>query len=77
MSSVLGVLGGSGDDVLSTTVAARLVGNGGADWLIGSDFDDGIVAEDGAGGDLVLGGLGYDQCPVDAGDTVSGCEVVW
>ncbi|WP_405097923.1 hypothetical protein [Micromonospora sp. NBC_01412] len=74
LTSVGGVLGGSGDDVLSSTVSALLIGNGGTDWLFGSDFNDTLWAYDGAGGDIVSGGYGNDSCSVDAGDSVSFCE---
>jgi Ca2+-binding RTX toxin-like protein len=73
-TSVLGLFGGSGNDVFSSTVKTLLIGNDGADWLFGSDFNDTLWADDGAGVDIVFGGYGHDVCSVDAGDSVSFCE---
>ncbi|MEU8007892.1 hypothetical protein AB0B66_42610 [Catellatospora sp. NPDC049111] len=73
-TSIVGVLGGSGNDVLFSTVSAMLEGNGGADTLFGSDFDDILLAADGTGTDIVYAGYGHDKCKTDLGDTVAGCE---
>jgi hypothetical protein len=72
-TSVLGVQGGSGNDVLYSEVGATLVGNGGADFIVGSDYRDSIFADDGVGGDTVIGGGSYDDCHADPGDNVSSC----
>ena len=50
------------------------VGGGGRDVVRGGRGPDRLFAVDDQGGDRVVGGPGIDQCFVDRGDSVIGCE---
>lgn len=63
------VKGGQGDDVL--------VGGSGRDSFRAGGGDDRVFTVDHRGGEDVQGGPGDDQCFVDRGDRVSGCEEVF
>ena len=70
-----GSIGGSGNDLIYGTAAAdHLTGGRGADVIFGKGGDDFISG--GPGQDSIWGGRGFDTCDVDAGDIVSGCEVL-
>jgi len=74
--------GGSFKDFLSTIENVRgsfqgdvLRGNGLANVLMGDAGNDTIDVRDGVrGNDTADGGLGFDRCLTDAGDTRTGCE---
>jgi len=50
------------------------VGGGGRDVVRGGSGRDRLFAVDDRSGDRVVGGPGVDQCFVDVGDVVTGCE---
>ncbi|PTX54875.1 hemolysin type calcium-binding protein [Litoreibacter ponti] len=63
------VRGGAGNDTLSDRFGAnRIIGNQGADLLIGLDDDSEAVPTP----DLIRGGFGNDTIHADEGDTVQG-----
>jgi uncharacterized repeat protein (TIGR01451 family) len=55
-----GVRGGNGKD--------QITGGTGLDVLMGDNGKDHLNGQDAAGGDVLIGGLGKDTCPVDSGD---------
>jgi RTX calcium-binding nonapeptide repeat (4 copies) len=61
------ISGGSGDDRLHSTAAARLIGSSGNDVLEGSAFDD--VLAGGLGSDQIVGGFGDDTASYADGRT--------
>jgi hypothetical protein len=63
------IRGGKGRDTL--------VGNKGRDELYGKKGKDRIFLVNGHGGSLAHGGPGLDQCFVDDGDQIQGCEEVF
>lgn len=63
------VRGGVGDDAISDRFGSnRLIGNQGADLLIGLDDE----SEEEPTPDVILGGFGYDHIHADEGDIVEG-----
>lgn len=70
---------GGNDHLAGSGGRDDLTGGAGHDLLAGGNGDDTLHAEDGARGDVVIGGAngaGGDVCAVDAGDVVRGCETV-
>ena len=60
---------GASDIIKGGPDADTLVGGGGNDAIHGFGGNDDLFATDGSGGDLLDGGLGYDRCYGDFGDT--------
>ena len=69
------VHGAGGNDVLRAGKGKDVaVGGGGRDIVRGGRGPDRLFAVDDQGGDQIIGGPGIDQCFVDRGDSVTGCE---
>jgi len=66
--------GGGGDDEVYDDLFGGVGAGGDTDVLGGGAGQDVLRADDGDGNDFVSGGLGVDQCIVDAGDVVNSCE---
>lgn len=67
--------GRGGNDILRAGGGRDVaVGGGGRDIVRGGGGPDRLFAVDDAGGDRIYGGVGIDECFVDAGDQVFGCE---
>lgn len=67
--------GAAGNDLLKAGPGRDVaVGAEGRDVLKGGNGRDRLFAVDDQGGELVIGGRGVDQCFVDLGDQVRGCE---
>ena len=72
-----GLLGLGGNDALFGGAGNdHLEGTSGTDFHDGGDGNDTLWADDGFGGDTVLGGNGTDTARVDPGDNASGVEAV-
>lgn len=73
LTSIEGVIGGAGDDVLIAGEASSyLAGNGGADTITGGNGNDTIVG--GGGNDILQGGAGDDHFEFD--DTDQGFDTI-
>jgi hypothetical protein len=69
------VHGAAGNDVVRAGGGRDVaVGGGGRDVLRGGGGNDRLFAVDGRGGENAYGGPGRDQCFIDPGDAVYGCE---
>jgi hypothetical protein len=67
--------GAAGNDLLRAGKGRDVVvGGGGRDVLHGGRGRDRLFAVDDQGGERIIGGRGNDQCFVDPGDVVFGCE---
>src|SRR5207237_10874912 len=65
------LVGGAGNDKLTGGGGNdKLTGGPGIDRLEGGDGNDALFSNDGAPGDIVLGGNGNDTATADAGDVV-------
>jgi Ca2+-binding RTX toxin-like protein len=71
------IYGGAGNDTLYGNHGNdTLVGGRGSDRFYGGNGFDVLRASDGAFGDYLNAGDGYDKCVVDPGDVTRNCEVV-
>jgi Ca2+-binding RTX toxin-like protein len=63
--------GGAGNDLLVGNAGSdTLTGGGGQDTLIGGAGNDTLHGNDGQGGDILDGGIGFDTYYADNGDTI-------
>ncbi|WP_437785776.1 calcium-binding protein [Sorangium sp. So ce1097] len=68
------IYGGPGDDNLDGQKGDdTLIDHEGTDIMSGGSGNDTIDVADGQGGDTANGGLGFDTCITDGGDTATGC----
>ena len=68
---------GGNDEVIAGKGRDTAIGGKGRDILQGNSGRDKLFAVDGRGGDKVSGGPGVDQCFIDPGYQVTGCEEVF